>query len=167
METSYDFDRVAEIGEELYATYTSPSAYVVYSDFERFIKFWKHDRDVKVAALSNSDARLRILLDKMDLAPYFDHITTSDEVKSRKPEEEIFLRTLHHFGSSILPEEVLHLGDDKVLDYQAATSLGWKSLLINRNKAQEPLLLETKQQQHECSNFDEATCCIKLLYGCT
>ena len=149
------------IGEELYGIYSNASAYIVFSDFERFVKYWRNEKGVKVAALSNSDNRLRLLLKQMRLDCYFDHITTSDEVKSCKPEKEIFERTLHRFGPSILPEEVLHIGDDKVLDYEAATGLGWRSLLINRNLQNS--LLETKH--HECSNFDEASSCIQLMFS--
>src|SRR5262249_62515 len=59
---------------------------------------------------------LRELLRQYELLPFFAHLTFSDECGIRKPEPEIFYRTLQAVG--VAPTEAVHVGDDPVLDVE-------------------------------------------------
>jgi len=73
---------------------------------------------------------LRIILERMDVARFFDSMVFSDEVLVRKPEKKIFMSALRELGSS--PAEALHIGNDPKDDFEGARLAGMSSLLLDR-----------------------------------
>jgi putative hydrolase of the HAD superfamily len=79
---------------------------------------------------------LRKLLVKLDVEKYFDFQIYSDEVGLSKPNSTIFnlmmqqISTLH---KDILPNEVLHIGDNAIADIEGAAALGIHTFQINTN----------------------------------
>lgn len=73
-----------------------------------------------------------------EIAPYFDHIIISGAFGKGKPAREIFEHVLEK--STIVAEEALMVGDNLLTDIMGASSVGMKSVWINRelakNKAQ-------------------------------
>lgn len=73
---------------------------------------------------------LREILRHYGLLPHFAQLTFSDECGIRKPEPEIFLRTLRAVGTP--PGEAVHVGDDPVLDVEGARAAGMRVIQVTR-----------------------------------
>lgn len=71
---------------------------------------------------------LRSLLERFRLLAFFKHVTFSDEVGIRKPDPEIFHRTLRAVGGE--PKESVHVGDDAILDVQGARAAGMRVVQV-------------------------------------
>lgn len=69
---------------------------------------------------------LRQILEKDKLAPYFTHLTFSDEVGCSKPHATTFLTTLNHLGAA--PAEAVHVGDLLRTDIAGAKGVGMRAV---------------------------------------
>ncbi len=87
-------------------------------------------RDVRVGIISNTGRTpgviLRRFLEGHGLLRYFAVISYSDEIGYRKPDAEIFLRTLSLAGAA--PEEAVHVGDNPVDDVTGAQGVGMRGV---------------------------------------
>jgi putative hydrolase of the HAD superfamily len=73
-----------------------------------------------------SGRMLRLVLDRLGLAPFLAVLTFSDEVGLRKPHPEIFRRTLSALG--VAPGEAAHVGDDVRTDIAGACGVGMRAI---------------------------------------
>jgi putative hydrolase of the HAD superfamily len=69
---------------------------------------------------------LRVVLDRLGLAPYLGVLSFSDDVGLRKPHPGIFQRTLSALG--IAPEHAAHVGDDVSTDVAGARGVGMRAI---------------------------------------
>jgi putative hydrolase of the HAD superfamily len=69
---------------------------------------------------------LRLVLQRLGLAPYLSVLSFSDEVGLRKPHPEIFHRTLLALG--VAPDDVAHVGDDVTTDVAGARAVGMRAI---------------------------------------
>ena len=69
---------------------------------------------------------LRLVLDRLALAPYLHVLTFSDEVGLRKPHPEIFRHTLSALG--VAAAEAAHIGDDTTTDVAGARGIGMRAV---------------------------------------
>jgi putative hydrolase of the HAD superfamily len=69
---------------------------------------------------------LRQILDRYDLLRHFSVISYSDEIGYRKPDPEIFRRTLTELGAE--PRHAAHVGDNPVADVAGAQSAGMRGV---------------------------------------
>src|SRR6266540_3244979 len=87
-------------------------------------------RGVRVGIISNTGRTpgviLRRFLEGHDLLRYFTVISYSDEVGYRKPDAEIFLRTLKLAGAE--PAEAAHVGDNPLDDVTGAQGVGMRGV---------------------------------------
>jgi HAD superfamily hydrolase (TIGR01549 family) len=74
---------------------------------------------LKVGVTSNGDDRFKdSVLPMLDLEQDLDWICLSKEVGQEKPHPAIFEETMRRAGVSH-PEEILHIGDNREVDYDA------------------------------------------------
>ena len=75
---------------------------------------------------------LRKLLEYYELSPYFSFQIFSDEVGFSKPNPAIFQMVYDEIlkNKSIEKKEVLHVGDNKIADYNGALNFGFDALLL-------------------------------------
>jgi putative hydrolase of the HAD superfamily len=73
---------------------------------------------------------LRRYLEREGLLRHFQVVTFSDEVRLRKPEAEIFRRTLAKLGPELglEPHEVAHIGDNPEADVEGARAVGMRAV---------------------------------------
>ncbi|HYL82487.1 MAG TPA: HAD-IA family hydrolase [Candidatus Acidoferrum sp.] len=87
-------------------------------------------RGLRLALICNTGRTpgkmLRLVLDRLALAPFLRVLTFSDEVGLRKPHPEIFWRTLSALG--VAPEHAAHVGDDVTTDVAGAKGVGMRSV---------------------------------------
>lgn len=79
---------------------------------------------------------LRVVLARLGIDMYFDHMTFSNETLVRKPEKEIFLHTLKSMHAA--PKSTMHIGDDLEADYEGAKAVGMKAVLLDMDCEQAP-----------------------------
>ena len=89
-------------------------------------------RRVQLAIVSNFDGRLRVILERLGISKYFDHIFVSSEIGADKPDPEIFRRVVKFLG--LQPGDVLHVGDDPERDWHAAAAAGLSIFKLDRTK---------------------------------
>jgi len=86
----------------------------------------------RLLALSNWDPRLPLVLERLDLARYFEAIVYSAEVGFEKPHETIFRHALEEIDLSA--GSVVHVGDRQLDDVEGATAVGMHALLVDRKE---------------------------------
>jgi len=86
----------------------------------------------QLAIVSNFDARLRVILERLGISTYLSHIFVSSEIGADKPDPEIFRRAVRFLG--LQPGDVLHVGDDPERDWHAAAAAGLSIFRLDRTK---------------------------------
>jgi putative hydrolase of the HAD superfamily len=116
---------------ELYEKFSSADAWRVYPDVLPCLEELRR-RSLKLGAISNWDERLRPLLQELKLAPWFDAIVISAEVGRTKPDPAIFQRAAEQLQTD--PASILHIGDSRAEDFEAARAAGFQALLLRRGE---------------------------------
>ena len=82
----------------------------------------------KMAVCSNSIRQTVVnMMDKASLSPYLDLIVSNEDVKVGKPDPEMYLKAMHHFGFD--PEECL-IVEDNEKGIKAARAAGAHLLVV-------------------------------------
>jgi putative hydrolase of the HAD superfamily len=84
-----------------------------------------------VVVVSNWDASLPDVLDRVGLGPMLDAVLASAAVGARKPSAAIFARALELAGCA--PGEALHVGDSLEEDIEGARAAGIDAVLLRRD----------------------------------
>ena len=84
----------------------------------------------QLAVISNFDGRLRFILEHLGISKFFTHIFISSEIGADKPDPEIYRRAVRL--NDLQPNEVLHVGDDRQRDWEAATAAGLSVFCLDR-----------------------------------
>lgn len=87
-------------------------------------------RTLGVISNSNSEAVVRLVLDRAGILGYFDRVVSSGTEGVEKPDPEIFLRAVR--GLDRRPDEALYIGNLALTDAQAARSAGLHGVWLNR-----------------------------------
>ena len=91
---------------------------------------------LRLAVISNWDERLRPLLDRLNLTPFFETIIVSMEAGFAKPAPQIFERAISSL--TLPPASILHVGDSPTEDLAGAQSAGMRAILLDRNASPSP-----------------------------
>ncbi|KAH7925951.1 HAD-superfamily hydrolase [Leucogyrophana mollusca] len=100
------------------------------------------EMNICTALISNTDARMKLVLKDLEVSQYLNPVLLSEEVGVEKPDAEIFrkaCRLLPQNGSAagvISPHEGVHVGDELHCDYHGAHAAGMHALLIRRPGAE-------------------------------
>ncbi|KAG0165820.1 Haloacid dehalogenase-like hydrolase domain-containing protein 3 [Apophysomyces sp. BC1015] len=124
------FDRLFNA---LYKRFMTAEAYEMFPDVLGTLNDLK-GRGFHMGIISNSDERLVSVVESFKLDQYFEFVMPSCLAGYEKPHSEIFKKALRLVGSSIEPEEALHIGDDETKDYRGALAAGWNAVLLERCK---------------------------------
>jgi putative hydrolase of the HAD superfamily len=84
----------------------------------------------QLAVISNFDGRLRFILEHLGISKFFTHIFISSEIGADKPDPEIYRRAVSLMN--LQPNEVLHVGDDRERDWEAATAASLSVFCLDR-----------------------------------
>lgn len=88
--------------------------------------------------ISNFDERLLNIIDDLGIKKYFSFVVIPSACSGfYKPRKEVFLEA-QKLGKS---SDILHIGDDLDLDYNAARNAGFESILIVHNNQNKDLIL--------------------------
>jgi 2-haloalkanoic acid dehalogenase type II len=92
------------------------------------------DMNLKVGLVSNASDHtvINVIIDRLNIARFFDAVVTSAQLKLRKPKPEIFKKALESLR--VNPSEVVMVGDTVKGDVGGAKNLGMKAILVRRAK---------------------------------
>jgi putative hydrolase of the HAD superfamily len=99
------------------------------------------DRGVARIVVSNWDASLPLILDRVGLTPWLDGVVTSAAVGAAKPEPAIFRAALSRLG--VRAGEAVHVGDSLAEDVVGARAAGLRAVLLDRRRAGGPAGVRT------------------------
>jgi len=94
------------------------------------------DMDLKLGLVSNASdyTVITVIIDRLNIARFFDAVVTSAQLKLRKPKPEIFKKALLSLG--VNSSEVVMVGDTVKGDIAGAKNLGMKAILVKRAKSE-------------------------------
>jgi len=104
---------------------------------------------IRLAVVSNWDISLHRILENLNLRSSFEFVIASLEEGPEKPDPALFHLALERLG---LPaNEVVHIGDDPVDDFEGAQAVGMRTLLLRRSDelSHEPGVIHTLDQLPE------------------
>jgi putative hydrolase of the HAD superfamily len=114
----------------LFDHYARADAWRVYDDVAPTLAALR-DRGLRLAVVSNFDARLGPLLDALQLASWFDRVEYSTGAGTAKPDPDVFRAALQALG--VAPADALHVGDTPVDDVEGARAAGMRAVLLDRH----------------------------------
>jgi putative hydrolase of the HAD superfamily len=82
----------------------------------------------RLGIISNFDLRLRDILRHLGVLDFFEQIIISSQIGADKPSPRIFQAAIERFG--VEPQEMLHVGDDKVADGDGAREVGIQTFVL-------------------------------------
>ena len=123
---SMDFE---QFFDHLYRRFAEADCWRLYDDVRNVLDQLR-ERGLRLAIISNWDSRLPVLCDQLGIRSYFETLVVSAIVGYEKPHPNIFQIALEETGLS--PQDVMYIGDDPFLDYQAARKVGIHSLHLDR-----------------------------------
>mmetsp|Transcript_20245 Transcript_20245/g.31634 ORF Transcript_20245/g.31634 Transcript_20245/m.31634 type:complete len:309 (+) Transcript_20245:161-1087(+) len=143
--TSMNEQEEERVFQRVYSTFGSHAAYGVFDDATPFLK-WCKRHGITCGVLSNADERYGdSILPMLGLSDHMQFFTFSKNVGVEKPGKDIFDTAIQDaqpwlcLGNNrirsdvqLLPEEVLHIGNDYQKDYVGATNAGFRSVLLDR-----------------------------------
>jgi len=130
-------NELSKISHFIYEEFCKEKCWIKYQDCDSLLNDLKSN-GYKLGVISNFDERLFKILTELKIIHYFDFICIpSNSEGYAKPCQEIFTKALNLSGikSSSL---MMHVGDDYELDFQAATNLGFRSMLVNHENKNKP-----------------------------
>ncbi len=125
----YRFENFDGFFAALFEFFADPANWIVYDDVPPALDELRA-QGLRLAVVSNFDARLYRILAGLGLDRYFDSVTISSEAGYAKPAPELFEFALSRSGASA--DQALHVGDAPHLDVTGATAAGIEAVLIRR-----------------------------------
>jgi len=103
----------------------------LYSDTRSCLDQLRQDRrPLGVISNSDSEVRVRQVLNQGGILEYFDQIVSSGTEGVEKPDPEIFLRAVQRMG--VMPADALYVGNKALTDAKGAQSAGLYGVWLNR-----------------------------------
>ena len=124
-----------ECFERIYERFAQPHAWRVFPDVAVTLELLRH-RGLRLGVISNWDERLSPLLERLNLAQWFQVIMVSHEAKHPKPHPAIFAQAAARLD--LPPDKILHVGDSMEEDVTGARSSGFQAALIDRSRRADP-----------------------------
>ena len=123
-------------GDEVEAYYARPAAWRVYPEVPAVLEALRAS-GLRLAVVSNFDARLEGLLAGLGLSPFLDYVLHSSRAGCAKPDAAIFHAAVAALG--VPPGHALHAGDSIVMDVEGARAAGLRAVLVDRAGHRPPL----------------------------
>ncbi|RPD78291.1 HAD hydrolase subfamily IA REG-2-like protein [Lentinus tigrinus ALCF2SS1-7] len=120
---------LGEIVPRLLKRFSSREGYKLFDDSLPTLKRLR-ELNIRTGIISNTDGRMRAVIEDLDVMPYLDTVLLSEEEGVEKPSCTIFQRACERL--EISPEETVHVGDELDCDYHGAMACGLKALLVRR-----------------------------------
>lgn len=121
-------ERFETLSARLFQRFEEARTFVLYPGARELLAALRA-RGLALGLISNWSERLPRLLEALALAPAFDFVLGSAELRLEKPEPAIFELALRRAG--VPPERCLHAGDQLELDARGALAAGIPAVLVD------------------------------------
>jgi FMN phosphatase YigB (HAD superfamily) len=111
--------------DALYSYYASGESRSVCQELQELL-VEATDNGLAIYLASNNDMRVHSLVQALFPPDFFSGVFTAGELGWKKPSPKFF-KTIED-RIHLTPHEILHMGNDKKLDIQAAENAGWRAL---------------------------------------
>jgi len=139
---------ISDVSEELLEKFSQAETFRVFPGAHELLTELK-GRGLKLGVISNWSERLGLLLERTELAGYFDVVVCSATEKMEKPDPDLFHLALERMG--VKPEQALHTGDHPEQDGGAA-AIGMEFVQIDHLRGADP---STPRDFPVVGSFDE------------
>ncbi|KAH0827966.1 HAD hydrolase subfamily IA REG-2-like protein [Lanmaoa asiatica] len=121
-----------EIVSQLMDRFSSSEGYKLFDDVLP-VMHQLQEMNVRMALISNSDARMRLVLADLGVSPFLHPLVLSEEEGVEKPVAEIFRRAFKQaLDNATRFDQGVHVGDELQCDYYGAQAAGMQALLLRR-----------------------------------
>lgn len=120
---------LAELAMKMYRTFSDPASYRAYPDVLPALEELSV-RGYSLALVSNFEEWLELVLEAVELTPYFPVRVISGVEGIEKPDPRIFELALERAG--VAAEESVYVGDHPDFDVEASRAVGMFPVLIDR-----------------------------------
>jgi len=114
--------------EELYAEFVRPAVWTLYPETHEVLDTLA--RRCPLGVITNFDGRFRKIAAQLGIDHFFHYVVISSEVGADKPDIRIFQKAVELAG--VAPEDALHVGDDRVCDWEGAAAAGLRVFALDR-----------------------------------
>jgi putative hydrolase of the HAD superfamily len=112
--------------ESIYGAFASKAYRRVEAGAEEFLR-QAHQRGLRVVAASNNDSRSKSTLRELGIDRYLSHVFVAGDLGWKKPSPHFYTTLAARLG--LEPSSILHVGNDKELDVEAAIRQGFAAVL--------------------------------------
>ena len=127
---AYRFGDFEPFFDDLFEHFARAEAWELFADVTPTLSALQA-RGLRLALVSNFDARLERICEGLGIARCFKVMAISSRVGRAKPDPRIFGFALEHLG--LAAAEAVHVGDSETEDLEGARAAGLRSILIQRD----------------------------------
>ncbi|MEX0830012.1 MAG: HAD-IA family hydrolase [Nitrospirales bacterium] len=124
------FEGFDEYFDEVYEAFGQATHWELFPETVEVLTQLKK-RGFELGIITNFDSRFFQVARALHIQSYFDSVTISSLAGAAKPARKIFLHALDQH--MLNPDEVLHVGDHPIEDFEGAKQAGLHAVLINRS----------------------------------
>ncbi|KAJ2157569.1 Haloacid dehalogenase-like hydrolase domain-containing protein 3 [Coemansia sp. RSA 552] len=135
--------------ESLIDYFNTSEGYRMYQEVPRVLKYLTR-RGIKIGVVSNMDEAGERVLYHLGIRPYFDFVLQSVTAGIQKPDPRIFDMALS--AVNVPAFDALHVGDNEVMDYDAARNAGMEARIVCRTD--DAAELAAKQPEKYMTSLD-------------
>jgi putative hydrolase of the HAD superfamily len=112
----------------VYQAFAQPGVWELFPDVQPILAELSR-LGLHLGVISNFDRRLYAILASLGVRDAFEHVIISSEIGVRKPAAGIFRAAAQRFNVEL--NEMLHVGDERDLDFRGARAAGLEALLVD------------------------------------
>lgn len=140
--------------EELYAEFVRPAVWTLYPETREVLETLA--ARFPLGIITNFDGRFREIAAQLNIDGFFRHIVISSEVGADKPNARIFRHAVQLAGVEV--GEALHVGDDRVCDWEGAAAAGLRVFALDRPRnSLRDLLKQLELEKADPSSHSSST----------
>jgi putative hydrolase of the HAD superfamily len=112
------------------------SSLSLYPDVLPTLEGLRRHRGLRIALVSNASSTAALVVERMGLAPWFDHLVFSFHVGVMKPHPDIYLKACAEL--EVRPADCLFVGDGNGYELDGARALGMEAVRVERPVGEGP-----------------------------
>lgn len=126
------FEGFDDFFDEVFEAFGKSTHWQLFPETQEVLTHLK-ERGFELGVISNFDSRFFQVIRALGIHQFFDSVTISSLAGAVKPASKIFSNALAQH--MLDPEEVLHVGDHRIEDFEGAQQAGLHAVLIDRSKS--------------------------------
>lgn len=126
------FERFDDFFDEVFEAFGHATHWQLFPETVEVLTLLK-ERGFELGIITNFDSRFFQVARALEINQFFDSVTISSLAGAAKPALKIFSYALEQH--MLIPDEVLHVGDHRIEDFEGAQRAGLHTVLIDRSES--------------------------------